>query len=287
MGNVNSSPLTKTELARKLGVPRSSLYYHPKRPAIDQELKQQIESVLTDHPSYGHKRIALELKLNKKRIRRIMKKFNIKPYRRRIRKPRKPDDLGKPPAPMPNVTKLLCPIAPYVIYVSDFTYIRFQERFIYLATVMDMFTREIIGWNISRYHNKALVLEALMDAIKRKNGKAPFWIHSDQGSEYDADDYMLIAASYGITVSMSDKSSPWQNAFQESFYSHFKVDLGDPERFSSLAEFIEAIHHQIVEYNTNRIHTALKTTPEKFRLRWETNRKTSDTTFRKKSLVHN
>jgi transposase InsO family protein len=245
-------------------------------------LKHQIESVLTDHPSYGHKRIALELKLNKKRIRRVMKKFGMKPYRRRVRKPHKPGDLGKPPVPGPNVTKILCPIAPYVVYVSDFTYIKFQERFIYLATVMDMFTREIIGWNISRYHNKALVLGALMDAIKRRDGKAPYWLHSDQGSEYDADDYMAVAKAFGITISMSNKASPWQNAFQESFYSHFKVDLGDPERFSTLAEFIEAIHNQIVEYNTNRIHTALKTTPEKFRLRWETNRKTSDTAFRKR-----
>jgi len=284
MGNDTGSipALTKTELAKKLGVSRSSLYYRKKRPAIDEEIKRQIESVLTDHPSYGHKRIALELKLNKKRIRRVMKKFGMKPYRRRVQKPQKKGDRGKLPVSVPNVTKILCPIGPGVVYVSDFTYIRFQERFIYVATVMDMFTREIIGWNISRYHNKSLVLGALMDAIKRQGGKAPLWIHSDQGSEYDADDYMTIANAYGITISMSNKASPWQNAFQESFYSHFKVDLADPERFPTLGEFIEAIHHQIVDYNTNRIHTTLKTTPEKFRLRWEKTRKTSDTASKEK-----
>lgn len=281
MENVNFKALTKKELAEKLGVSRSSLYYHHKRPLIDEEVKRQIESVLTDHPSYGHKRIALELKFNKKRIRRVMKKFGMKPYRRRAQRPRKPADNGKFPATFPNITKLLCPLAPSIVYVSDFTYIRYQERFIYLATVMDMFTREIVGWNVSRYHNKALVLGALIDAIKRKSGKAPIWIHSDQGSEYEANDYALIAASYGIKISMSSKASPWQNAFQESFYSHFKVDLGDPERFSSLPELIEAIHQQIVTYNTDRIHTALKTTPEKFRLRWERKQKTSDTVSKK------
>lgn len=80
---------------------------------------------------------------------------------------------------------------------------------------------------------------------------------------------------------MSNKHSPWQNAFQESFYSHFKVDLGDPERFATLPELIEEIYHQIVEYNTNRIHSVLKTTPEKFRLRWNQQHKTSDTVSRK------
>ena len=283
MTDPNSLPqsLTKTELAKQLGVSRSSLYYQHKRPRLDEEIKHQVESVLTDHPSYGHKRIAMELKLNKKRILRVMKKFGIKPYRRRVRRPPKPADLGKPPIPVPNVTKILCPVVPGVVYVSDFTYIRYQERFIYLATVMDVFTREAIGWHISRYHNKALVIAALTDAMKRTGGKAPHYIHSDQGSEYDAQDYMTIANAYGSIISMSNKHSPWQNAFQESFYSHFKVDLGDPERFVTLPELIEAIHHQITEYNTDRIHTVLKTTPEQFRQRWEAQHKTSGTVSRK------
>lgn len=274
--------LTKTELARQLGVSRSSLYYHHKRPMVDEEIKRQIESVLTDYPSYGHKRIALKLRLNKKRIRRVMKKFGMKPYRRRVRSPRKPQDRGKPPVDVINITKILCPVAPCIVYVSDFTYIRYQERFIYLATVMDMYTREVIGWNISRYHNKELVIGALLDAVKRQDGKTPLYIHSDQGSEYDAEDYMVMASSYGITISMSSKHSPWQNAFQESFYSHFKVDLGDPERFETLPELIEAVHHQIVEYNTDRIHTSLKMTPELFRLRWIQQQKTLESLFRKR-----
>ena len=126
--------VTKTELAASLGVSRSSLYYQPKRPTLDLELKAQIESVMVSYPSYGHKRVALELKLNKKRIRRVMKKFNLKPFRRRPKRPYKKDDLNKSPTKYQNLIKGFCPIRPNVVWVSDFTYIEFQGRFIYLAT---------------------------------------------------------------------------------------------------------------------------------------------------------
>ena len=137
--------ISKTALARKLMISRSSLYYTKKQPAIDAEVKIQIQAVLADHPGYGHKRIALELKLNKKRILRVMKLSGIKPYKRRSNTPKKPDDLGKPAAAFDNQIKYLCPIRPNVVWVSDFTYLRWQEKFIYLATVMDLYTREVVG----------------------------------------------------------------------------------------------------------------------------------------------
>ena len=99
--------VNKTELAKELGISRSSLYYQPKRPAVDEEVRRQIESVLSDHPAYGHKRIALSLKLNKKRIRRVMKKFGLKPYRRKTRKPKKVDDMGKLPTKYQNLIENL------------------------------------------------------------------------------------------------------------------------------------------------------------------------------------
>ena len=256
--------VTKTSLAASLGVSRSSLYYQPKRPAIDLEVKAQIESVLVDYPSYGHKRIAIELKLNKKRIRRVMKKFNLKPYRRRSKKPYKKDDLNKSPTKYLNLIKNFCPIRLDIIWVSDFTYIEFQGRFIYLATVMDLFTREIIGWNISRFHNKELVIRALLNALSKAKSP-PLYIHSDQGSEYDAIDYTKLCESNSIQISMSRKASPGENAFQESFYSTFKLDLGKTDRFATLGELIEALHLQIHKYNDKRIHTKLKMSPKQFR----------------------
>ena len=257
--------ITLTQVARKLGVSRASLYYIPKRPQIDGEIKAQIESVLSHHPSYGHKRIAIDLKLNKKRILRVMKHFGIKPHRRRVRKADGKEKTVSVSERI-NVTKILCPIVSGIVWVSDFTYIKYQSKFIYLATIMDMFTREIVGWNISRYHNQDLVLGALRDALQRNGNTPPQYLHSDQGSEYNAEQYSKLAQGLGIALSFSDKSSPWQNGFQESFFSHFKVDLGDPNRFEDLAEVVESIHLTINYYNNQRIHTKLKMTPQAFRI---------------------
>ena len=159
--------VSKTALAKRLGVSRSSLYYHHKRPALDLETKLQIEAVMTDNPSYGHKRIALELKLNKKRIRRVMKKFNLKPYRRKAKKWIKKADLGKPPTKYKNLIEGLKIDHPGQVWVTDFTYIKFQGYFIYLATLIDVYSREIVGWNISNFHDTDLILNALKHAIKR------------------------------------------------------------------------------------------------------------------------
>lgn len=256
---------TKTALARRLGISRGMLYYQHQRPVIDEDLRRQIEAVLSKHPAYGHKRIAIELKMNRKRVRRVMGKFGIKPYRRRVKIPQKKDDAGKAAVENElNIYKLLCPIAPDIVWVSDFTYIKYQGRFIYLATIMDMYTREIIGVAISRFHDKNLVLEAFWDA-KARTGTHPVHLHSDQGSEYTSDDYKQYVKSKGILMSFADKGSPWQNGFQESFYQGFKLDLGEIARFETLGELIEAIYQTIHYYNHERIHTALKMSPVVFK----------------------
>lgn len=265
---VKTKKITKTEVAKRLGISRGMLYYQPKRPLIDEEIKHQIEAVLTEHKAYGHKRIAPELKMNKKRILRVMKKFNIKPYRMRSNKPGKKEDLGKAAEQdAVNVYRLLCPIAPNIVWVSDFTYIKFMGRFIYLATIMDMYTREIIGLAISRFHNQNLVMEAFMDAEK-KTETHPTYLHSDQGSEYTSDDYKTYVVSKKVTISFADKASPWQNGFQESFYGKFKVDLGYMEQFRSLGELIEGIYQTIYYYNNKRRHTTLNMNPVQFRLNY-------------------
>lgn len=115
---------TKTSLAKKLGVSRGMLYYQPKREMIDEALKQLVVGVLKDHPSYGHKRIAMELKLNKKRILRVMKKFHLMPKKRRNQGFVKPDDLGKPETKCQNLIESFCPIRVSVVWVGDFTHIR-------------------------------------------------------------------------------------------------------------------------------------------------------------------
>ena len=265
--------LSKRELAKKLGVSRSSLYYQKKRPTLDREIKTQIESVMADNPSYGHKRIAMELKLNKKRILRVMKVFGLKPARRRATYPQKPEDQFKPPAKFKNLIENITALYPNHIWAADFTYIKYNGIFIYLATIIDLFTREIVGFNVSRFRNKYLVIGALNCALKYN--PPPEYSHSDQGSEYEANEHVELAKQNKIIISMSRKSSPWENSFQESFYSNFKLDLGRTNRFDTLPELIEAIYQGIYYYNHKRIHTELKMPPKKFKLLYYLQQKNS------------
>lgn len=254
--------MSKLELAKSLGLSISSLYYQPLRPAIDEEVKHQIESVQVDHPAYGHKRIALALKLNKKRIRRVMKKFGLKPYRRKVKKPIKKADLGKPATKYANLIKELKLDHPNQVWVTDFTYIKFHGKFIYLATVIDRFTREVVGFNLSRFHNRFLVMGAVLNALE--NHQPPEIIHSDQGSEYDSKDFTDLVENLKIKISMSHKGSPWENGYQESFFGHLKGESGDLNRFETDGELLEELYQMIYYYNQQRIHTSLKMTPNQY-----------------------
>lgn len=133
----------------------------------------------------------------------------------------------------------------------------------FLATVMDLFSRRIIGWEVSSHHKSELVLNAFKDA-QDKTGENPGISHCDQGSEYTSTDYEQVTKENKIRLSFSAKASPWQNGFQESFYDGFKLDLGDIDRFKTKGELIEAIHLTIHYYNNDRIHSKLKTSPQKF-----------------------
>ena len=243
-----------------LGVSKSSLYYKRKKPVEDWIIKQKIESVLHTFPSYGHRRIALSLGLNKKRIRRVMRIYGIKPYRRH-RKPWKRSNIMDYRA-FPNLL-LTTPLTHInQIWVTDFTFIWYKNRFIYLSTVMDIWNREIIGACVLTNHSSTLVIQALVSALM--DHPKPEVIHSDQGGEYTAKVFQDFCIYTGIHISMSEKSSPWQNGYQESFYDKFKIDLGDPNRFDSLGELVYEIYHTIYTYNTTRIHTSLKMSPREF-----------------------
>lgn len=256
---IAESTATKTALARELGVSRSSLYYRPRLPDKDWILKTKIEEVLRTHPSYGHKRLAIALATNKKRILRIMKKFGIKPYRRNGKKWKKKGEIS---GIYPNLLIIYHPEYEHHIWVADFTHIRFKGKWLYVATVMDLFTRTIVGFSILANHSRILVIQALLSAIQ--NNPRPAIFHSDNGSEYDADDFTIIVESIGTQISRSAPGCPWENGYQESFYGKFKTDLGDPDRFETLGEIVYEIYRTIWEYNHTRIHTALKMSPREF-----------------------
>jgi putative transposase len=255
----------KGELAESLGLSRASLYYPPKQPKKDEVVKIKIEEALRYHPSYGHKRLAKHLGMGKNRVRRVMKLFCIKPYRRRGKKWLKQKADG---ADYPNLIKHIVPLYPGHIWASDFTYLWFIGAWLYVATIIDLYTRKIVGLSIGRSHDRWLVQTALFDAL-RYNGR-PHILHSDHGSEYKSKVYQGTVYEMGIIPSMAAKGSPWENGYQESFYSQFKVELGDPGRFKSLGELTAAIYKQIHYYDNRRLHTSLNMAPEAFARQYDT-----------------
>jgi len=251
---------SKQTLAETSKLSRSMLYYHPKMPERDWRLKIQIEETLQIHPSYGYRRIAQALSVNPKRAKRVMHLYGIKAFRRRGKRPMKARDSNTSTTPYQNLLLTIpFPTNPGIAWVSDFTYIKFHGKFVYLATIMDLYHRQVVGWSVLTSHTAQLTVSALINALGKHD--APWLIHSDQGNEYRSKIYLKFAKQCGIQVSMSRKGSPWENGYQESFYSQFKVDLGDPNRFKNLAELTVALHQQIYYYNNNRIHSILKMPP--------------------------
>jgi putative transposase len=261
---------SKTRLAQELGVSRSSLYYRRKIPEKDELLRREIERVMADNPGYGSPRVAIALKINKKRAARVMRKYGLKPARR-AGKPYKPNDLGREATRYRCVLSDWCPAAPNVLWASDFTFISFRGEFIYLCTVLDGFTGEVLGFNISRTHDADFVRRAIERAQKYA-GTLPEWFHSDQGSEYASEQICAWLEAQGVKISMNPKGAPWCNGSQESFFGRFKVEFGDFERFETRADLLEEIYRQLHYHSAVRIKTRLKMSPAEFREKWETRR---------------
>lgn len=254
--------MPKTVVAQSFRIARGTLYLVSKQAAKDKALLKEVLAVLRDNPHYGHRRVAMDLKKHRHQIGRIMRKYGLQRKRKRKGK-RKPNDEGNPPSGIPNRIKGLCPIHPNVIWVGDFTELWWRGVRFFLATVEDLFTREILGWSIGFHHSAQLVLDAIEDARVRR-GTVPQIYHSDQGSEYQSALFRAWLLAHRVLPSHSAKASPWQNPHKESFYGRFKGELGNLNECISLDAAIERIHHRIYYYNHSRIHTALRMSPKAF-----------------------
>lgn len=220
-------------------------------------MQEEIQRVWVKHPSYGHKRLGLELNINHKRVRRVMKLFGLKPPRR---KSHFYTTRSTSHHSYTNLIKGYVPTKANQLWCSDLSYIKFQGRFWYLATIVDIFTRQVVAAQMGKYHNSELVLQTIKQAIINTK-QTPQIFHTDQGTEFMAKLCTDYLESCGVKVSASDKASPWQNGYQESFFGKFKDEAGDLNRFETAGELIEAVYQQIHYYNHDRIHTALKMPP--------------------------
>lgn len=257
----------KTALAAALGVSRSHLYYVSRKAKSDWTLKVKIEQVLRDNHSYGSRRIGYALNLNRKRIQRVMRLFGIKTRRRRTAKKYRKQRVS---AIYANLLFATVPAYPHHVWAADFTEVWFLGRWIYFATVLDLYTREIVGVAVSLRKGAQLTIQALCNALLYY--PHPVIFHSDNGSEYDAQTFISILTDLGILVSRSHPGCPWENGYQESFYDKFKLDLGDPNRGKTLGELVAEIYRTIWKYNTTRIHSALKMPPREFAKRFATSK---------------
>jgi putative transposase len=261
---VANEALTKKRTAELLGVSRSSLYYLPKLPTRDEHLKTEILKVMKEHPDYGYRRIAWELALNKKQIQRVMQKFSLQ--HKRKRKKNYKNQHTQPNFPVENHLARICALAPGVVWQTDFTYLLYKNRTLYFATVVDRISREILGVAVSFRHSGTLVREALQDAALHHATEYLFCVHSDQGSEYLAEETRQFTLSLRALPSFSTKGSPWQNGHQESFYSRFKQEMGDLDRFTTIGHLLAEIYRFVGYYNTKRMHSAHKMPPTIYRL---------------------
>jgi len=256
---MNDSNIPKVLRARGLGISRRLIYYKPTKPDKDWQLKCQIEEVLREYPSYGSRRLAIHLKMNRKRVKRVMNLFSIKAYRRRGRKWKKTKNIK---VVYLNILMTTYPVYPNHIWTADFTHLNFQGKVVYIATVMDLYTRRIVGLSVHTNHAVGLVLSALMNAVY--SNSRPMIFHSDNGSEYNSEIFIEALRNLNISISRSKPGCPWENGYQESFHSQFKVDFGDPSRFKTLGELVYEIYQTIYKYNNTRIHSALKMSPNQF-----------------------
>lgn len=246
----------KSVCTEALGIARKNIYREWQQPVKDGALKQQIEAVHRQHPAYGHRRIALHLRINHKRAQRVMAKFNLRPPRRRVKRY---STVSTPHHNYRNLLNHLTITYPHQVWCSDLSRMVYRGAIWYLATIEDLATREIVAAKIGKRHDRHLVLDTLRQAFATHQIPAIF--HSDQGTEFMAQDCTDYLKQHRVRISVSAVASPWQNGYIKSFFGRFKQELGDLNRFETTGELIEAVYRHIHYYNHQRIHSALRMPP--------------------------
>jgi putative transposase len=224
-------------------------------------LRDQMQKIALSFPSYGYRRITEELvrrgyPVNHKRILRLMRQDNLLCLRKKSFL--RTTDSAHPFPVFANVAATLTTTAVNQLWVADITYIRLRHEFVYLAVVLDAYSRRVVGWALGRSLEAELALAALRMALTARRPTSGLVHHSDRGVQYACSAYVTLLAEHGIRGSMSRTGNPYDNAYAESFMKTLKyeevyrndyADLADAT--ASIGEFIEKI------YNRQRLHSAL------------------------------
>ena len=251
-----------------MGISRSNYYYRPKNKPSDMDLAEKIEEIALDFPSYGYRRITAELhrqklKVNHKRVLRIMRQENLLCRARRAFKTT--TDSSHRLRKYPNLVDGLVLRRCDQLWHADIAYIRIATSFVYLAAIIDGFSRKVIGYALGRTLSSDLSAAALNDAISKRDTDNLIH-HSDRGIQYCSYDYVKILKDHGISISMSAKANPYDNAKIESFFRTLKVEEVYMFEYETYSEVLERIPYFIEQvYNRKRLHSSLGyMTPEEF-----------------------
>jgi transposase InsO family protein len=252
-------------LCQWLDCPRSSYYAQPKDKDETRWL-ESMEQILLRFPFYGYRKLHQALLrqgivVGQHRVRRLLRQLGVTRSVGKVRV--QTTDSHHPHPRYPNRIKGLKLTRPDQVWVADITYIRLGRRFLYLAVILDAFTRSVRGWALSRSLEQQLTLDALERALAKG---IPFIFHSDQGSQYAAWQHTERLLSLGVHISMSDKASPTQNGLVERFMRTVKEEHVDYSEYQDFEDAEKQLKHWLeVVYMTERIHEALDyLTPAEF-----------------------
>lgn len=243
-------------------LPRRTYYYKPKTKPCDKTLIDRIEQICLEFPRYGYRRVTRQLqregwRVNHKKVARIMREkgWFCRPLKKKWIST---TDSNHQFQVYPNLIKGRCLDGINQLWVADITYIHIRVCFVYLAVILDVYSRKAIGYAISRNIDTDLTLAALRMAIYSRNPSPGCIHHSDRGVQYASQQYVKELELYGFQISMSRKGNPYDNAYAESFIKTLKSDEVHLWEYRTLEDVQKRIPYFIEDvYNQKRLHSAL------------------------------